>query len=129
MPITATQFEEMKARIASKMPTEKRTPNAVDREGDLHDYIIGYCKARGWYYVHSRTDRRTTTAIGVPDFIIATYGGKVLWVEVKIKGNKPSIAQRAVGIMLRHLGQDYALIYSIDSFLDFVDKTSGKRKE
>ncbi len=89
-------------------------------EKDIHELIIGECRKRRWYFVHSRTDRRTTTAIGVPDFIIATFD-KVWWIEVKRKGSKVTREQAAVGIMLKALNQNYAVVYSFEEFISVIN--------
>lgn len=107
-------------REASTIAASKT--DSVERECDLHDDIEAYCKGRGWYYVHSRMDRPTTTALGVKDFIIAMPKGITGWVEVKIKGRKPTPAQMGVDMILERLGHNHAIIYSFDEFLETIDK-------
>jgi len=98
-------------------PSVSKPPSKVAaREKDIHGEIIDECKARGWYYVHSRTDAPTTTALGVTDFIIARSGGVVWWVEVKRPGQKLTLEQAAVRVMLLHLNQNYALVHSLEEF-------------
>lgn len=91
-----------------------------EKEGNLHAAIIQYCKSKGWYYVHSRMDRQTTTAIGVPDFILALPNGVVWWIECKAKGKKLTPEQLSVGVMLNHLHQNYAVVYSMEEFMEIV---------
>jgi hypothetical protein len=67
-------------------------------------------------------DRATTTAKGVPDFIIATHLGMTLWVEAKARQKKPTIEQCETASWLRRYGHYYALVYCIEEFKQFVEK-------
>ena len=109
------------ARIHKPTVQENLTVEGVDREGDLHDAIEGWLKSHGWYYVHSRMDRPTTTALGVPDFIAAAPCGLTFWIEAKRKGKKPTPEQLGVGMILEKLGHRYGLVHSMDEFLAVVD--------
>lgn len=79
-------------------------------EADFHDKVESYCRGRGWYYLHSRTDRRTTVAVGAPDFCIAMPEGKVLWLELKRPGGKATVKQQATIAHLRKLGHVAAVV-------------------
>ena len=96
------------------------TNRNADRESKLHDAILGECAVRGWAVVHSRMDRRTSQAPGVPDFIIAADGGKTWWVEAKRKGGKLSPAQRDFGFLLGHNGHELHVVYSIEDFMEVI---------
>lgn len=85
----------------------------VEDESELHDDIIRLCKSRGWYYVRSRMDKRTTQAVGVPDFIIAADGGKSIWIECKAKGNKPTNEQLATITFLKAKGHVAGICYNM----------------
>lgn len=82
-------------------------------ERDLHDQIIDLCRSRGWFYVHSRMDRKSTTGVGTPDFVIALPGGATLWLECKRKGGKTTTEQAAALAQLRRNGH---LACVVDSF-------------
>jgi hypothetical protein len=133
MTISKLEYEQMTARVEGicgdlKSGRYKMLADKPALENDLHQQIIAECKRFGFYYVHSRTDKRTTNAIGTPDFVLALPDGVVWWIEVKIKGNKPTREQMAVGVMLKKLGQNYALVYSIDEFYHAIcDKACEKR--
>lgn len=79
-------------------------PDEPKNERDLHDEIIALCRSKGWFYVHSRMDRKSTTGVGVPDFCIALPNGKTVWLECKRKGGKPTTAQNAALAQLQRLG-------------------------
>ena len=93
-------------------------------ESELHDQIAAYCRSRKWYFVHSRMDRRTTTAKGVPDFIIACDDGQTLWVECKRKGAKPSIEQLGTNQWLKCLKHRAHIVWSYDEFLQHVGESN-----
>lgn len=97
-----------------------RHGGTVDRESKLHEQIMDYCRDHGLYYVHSRMDQKTTTAVGVPDFIIANYDGKTLWLECKAKGGKPTMQQLATVTFLKKLGHTAEVIYSLDEFVKLL---------
>jgi hypothetical protein len=90
-------------------------------ESDLHDEIMEFCKARGWLCVHSRTDKKTTTAKGVCDCIIVTPK-IVAFVECKRKGNKPTLEQLAFLRHVQKMGWPNAVVYNMSEFLVFMDK-------
>ena|SRR6185436_13553585 len=94
----------------------------VAMESELHAEIIDELKRRRLYFVRSRTDKRTTTQLGVPDFIIAMPNGKTLWVECKRKGNKLSQEQNITRHILIASGHRHAVVYSFQEFLNAIDK-------
>ncbi len=121
--ISQFDLEQMQRRLqhnSARDPKPEQFEASTAPESKLHEQIIEHCRSRGWYFVHSRTDRRTTTAIGVPDFMLALPGGVTWWVEVKRKGNKPTRAQASVGIMLCALGHHHATVFSFEEFLNKI---------
>lgn len=118
MRMTSEQVAAHQARFAPKRKAE-----AADHDGpesDLHQAIIDYCKSRAWYFVRQRMDMPSTTAVGVPDFIIATSGGRTLWIEVKRKGGKPTTPQLAAKQWLFNLGHESHIVWSFEEFLAAV---------
>ena len=57
-------------------------------EGQLHDEILAWCRAKGFPVVHSRMDRPSTSGIGTPDFVVALPKGQTVWVEAKTAKGK-----------------------------------------
>lgn len=94
--------------------------DAARREVDLHDQILDVCRRRGWYVVHSRMDMRTTTAVGVPDFVIAGHDGRTWWIEAKAAKGKLTPEQQAAQLWLRTLGHTYDVVRSIAEFEEMV---------
>jgi len=114
-------FLEMEARIKAKTAQDKAVlGQSCERESEIHDQIIAECRVKGWYFIHSRTDKRTTTAIGVPDFVICLPNGVTWFIEVKRPKEKPKLAQMAVGVMLEHLGHHYAVVHSLSELLEII---------
>jgi hypothetical protein len=119
MRFTRQQFTDYEARHIPK--TRLPAPaDAVDRESDLHDQIIQFCKDKGWYYVHSRRDKRTTNQVGCPDFILAGEMGNTYWVECKRKGGKPSTAQLAAMAHLNKLRHCAGIVSSMSEFMELI---------
>src|SRR5438132_793422 len=73
------------------------------KESDLHKEFIAWLNARRIPFLHSRTDRRTTTALGDPDFFVL-WEGRVLGIECKIDKNKLSDAQEKRIAYLKQAG-------------------------
>lgn len=117
MPISAFQYQEMLARTGVVKRVNEEIAKSAVREKDLHEQIIQECKTRGWFYVHSRMDKPTTTACGVTDFIIATRHGRTLWIEVKRPGSKLTPSQRDVIHWLTCSRQPVFVVYSFQEFL------------
>lgn len=113
--ITKLQFEEMQARVAPKTPPEKRTQNAVDREGDLHDEIIKHCESKGYLFFHQRMDKPSHGPAGFPDFVIFTPMAMTYFIEAKAKGGKTSTEQLAKLAHARKLGYTAEVV---DNFED-----------
>jgi len=114
-----------KERIQKCSPNESAiTSDAVEVESDLHDQIIGECRRRGWPFVHSRMDKATGQAAGIPDFVIATnlpiIELRTLWVECKSVKGKQSPAQRGFQMMLEMNAHSYHLICSFSEFLKLI---------
>lgn len=98
---------------AADNPGQDNAPPEVSSrpllECDLHDQVETYCRSQGWYYLHSRMDRRTTVTVGAPDFVIFMPQGKTLCLELKRKGGKATKKQLETIAHLRKLGHVAAI--------------------
>lgn len=125
MPISTAQFTQMLERTSRNKSREvpgQFTPCEKEvGKGGLHEQIEMECMRRGWPIVHSRTDMRTTTLAGVPDFVIAASRGRTLWVECKAKGAKQTLGQKGFEILLTLNDHKYSLVYSFQEFLSIAD--------
>lgn len=95
--------------------------DGVDKESDLHDEVISFCRTKGWLCFHSRMDKRPTNAVGTPDFILARSDGSTIYVECKRRGAKCSPAQNAMLAWLRQNGQKAFVVSSMTEFLSICD--------
>lgn len=125
MSINSIQFAQMLARVEQNSGRMPVSDDPVTKESDLHQDIIDLCKRRGWFYVRSRMDRRSTQAPGVPDFIVAADDGKTIWIECKAKGNKPSNEQLATITFLKAKGHAAAICYNMADVMELVAKASA----
>jgi hypothetical protein len=119
--ITPLQAALMQKRCQPHEPPAESKGPYPKSESDLHDQITDYCLSRGWYFVHSRMDRRTTNAVGTPDFVIAGPDGVTFWIEAKRKGKKPTTEQLAAGVQLRHFGHRHEIVYTFGEFLTAIE--------
>ena len=134
MRLTELEYQEMEARLARGR--KKGAPSAPDdageafvgREAELHRQIEDELIRRRWYFVHSRTDRKTTQKKGVTDFIVAApfsppFGEpKTFWIEIKRKGGKLTKEQTATRHVLLALGHRWSVVYSFEEFLREIEQ-------
>lgn len=107
---------------------DRHAPRPVKHESDLHDDIEKELKRRGWYYVHSRMDRATTQAKGVPDFIVAVPlqrgvacgHSRTLWIEAKGANGKLTPEQAGALAWLDRDGHETAIVRSLEEFLALI---------
>ncbi len=100
-------------------PTMKQRA-IVPLESDLHKSIEAELRRKRWFFCHSRMDKRTTTQLGMPDFIVAAPDGKTYWIEAKRKGNKLSKEQNITRHCLLALDHIHATVYSMEEFLKVI---------
>lgn len=123
MRLTLAEYLSHEARL--KAPKTTPTGEGVEREADLHEQITRECRHRGWVIVHSRMDRRTTTAVGVTDFVIAADGGRTFWIEAKTRTGKLTREQQATIHWLQSLGHAASVVRSLEDFLNVTAMNNG----
>ncbi len=82
-------------------------------ERELHQRFSAWLNARWIPFLHSRTDRKTTTACGDPDYLLA-LNGRCLFIEIKVDKNKLSPAQEARIGYLRTAGNRVEVCHSLE---------------
>lgn len=82
-------------------------------ERELHQRFSAWLNARWIPFLHSRTDRKTTTACGDPDYLLALHG-RCLFIEIKVGANKLSPAQEARIDYLRKAGNRVEVCHSLE---------------
>lgn len=118
MGITHAQYVQMLTRSMKRDDKPALGPGP-DRESDLHDQIMDYCRGRGWLAVHSRMDKRTTQQKGVSDFIIITPV-RVFFVECKRVGQKLTPDQLAFAAQIKKLGWPHAVVHNMAEFVQAI---------
>lgn len=108
-------------RYPEPFPSPRKTPDAVDRESDLHTQIAAECLRRVWLAFHGAIGKRTRRTPGEPDFVIICEYPRVLLIECKSKTGKPSDDQLSVRTWANKLGHQVHIISSFREFLDIAD--------
>ena len=123
MSITRFQLEQMQARLGR--PT---VPDAPPLEKALHRKIMDHCDKQWprWKYVRSRMDKPTGQEIGVADFIIFMPCMRVLLVEAKRPGQKPTLAQSGWHAELAKLGFTVDVVHDMKEFLLAVEAAKNR---
>lgn len=120
MPISSFQFQEMLARTSKREMPVMEKAGAVEREGNLHDEIIDYCREHGWLYFHGSMAHKTYRTAGEPDFHIWASDGRKFAFECKSRLGKLSTAQLGVIAHAKHLGHTVHAIGSMAEFKELV---------
>lgn len=104
-------------RTPVSLPAAGASGSSAQREAELHDEILEFCRSRQWPVVHSRMDRPATCGVGTPDFVVALPGGATVWVEAKRAGGKPTTAQLAWLAALGRVGHIAGVVRSLPEFI------------
>jgi len=125
--LTPSQLEALGYTPDGHRIAAESAPKGIGgREADLHEQITQWCRRKGYLVVHSRMDLPTTTAKGVPDFIIAMDGGKTWWVEAKAKGGKLKQEQACWLAALESKRHRADLVWSFSEFLEYAKRMEDK---
>lgn len=110
------RLEENKLR--SPTASEPDTEREVGK-GGLHEKIMQWCDSQWppWPYLHNRTDKRSTVAVGACDFLIYCPGGRTLTIECKSATGKQTQDQVIWAKRLEMVGHPVHLVRSMNDFL------------
>ncbi len=86
-------------------------------ENEVHQKFSAWLNARWIPFIHSRTDRRTSTQRGDPDFLIA-WMGHCLFIEVKVDKNKLSPIQESRIAYIRKSGNRVEVCHSVEECIE-----------
>jgi hypothetical protein len=127
MGIPTHQFLAMAQRLARGKNTVFKPNPAEEREVALHERIKAYCKAQWpvWMFIHARSDRQSTIAVGAPDFVIFLPGGHVVCLECKTRTGKLTAEQKAWAYQMNVLGHTVHEVRSFEQFLNIVNIQKG----
>ena len=107
---------ERKRIIGSPLPSAERHAKEDEKlERELHKLIANELLRRVIFAIHSRMDRKSTQALGTPDwcFVVA---GKPVAVECKTATGQLTKEQKAVSVLMMHNGWCYNVVRSFDEF-------------
>lgn len=118
MGFSTAQLVDMQYRLAKSGKVKLLEPNSAFEgpESKLHDKIIEDLRRRRWWFCHSRTDKRTTQQLGVPDFIVAAPLGVAWFIEVKKKGGKLTKEQNIARHCLVSLDHIHSVVFSMGDY-------------
>lgn len=116
--LTPFEYQQKLAREAARKPPVEPVETADRRaEKELHRDILDECQRRGWFVIHSRMDRKTTTCPGCPDFVIFAENGRAFTIECKTRRHKLTTPQHGTAAWLRKLGHEWYEVRSYRAFL------------
>ena len=96
-------------------------------EKNLHCKIECELKRRRWLFIHSRTDMKTTTAKGVPDFTVFPADGfRSFFMEIKTAKGKLTQEQRVWQYCCEILGHSFFVVRSFTEALIIMDEFTKK---
>ena len=90
-------------------------------ERDLQNLIESYFRLRGVFAIRSRMDKKTTTPVGTPDFMLA-LDGEAIAIEAKLPGEKLTPEQEAMRKTLTESpnGWKWLTVYSLDPIKELL---------
>lgn len=119
--------ERAKLGKAGKTAAECSDIVLAKLERQVHLEISNWLRLKGIFYVHSRTDRKTTNAVGCPDFVFAWAGeyqgyapARPTAVEVKVGNNVMSDEQLKVMAIMQGNGWAYHIVSSLPEMLVYL---------
>jgi hypothetical protein len=97
-------------------------------EREIHKQIEQWLNLHGIVYIHSRTDKRTTNAVGLPDFVfvrrcvIAACVERAVpfAIEIKLPGKEPTKEQAETMLDMKANGWTCAVAHSLKEFIEIV---------
>ena len=136
MGFTGPLPENIRRRIAPEQRTTKHTQtmsdieekNRVKSEKELQRQIGQWLQMKGVKGGNPRMDKRTTLALGHPDFTFPwqPWGGRYVALEVKTDKGKQTEDQKQYEASIKENGGCYFLVRSL---ADVVNALSGESKE
>jgi hypothetical protein len=92
---------------------------AVRAERDEHNLLANWLRLHDLWFWHARTDRRTGSTVGTPDFLIIVHG-RCLPIELKVGSNTLSPAQVDVKEHLERTGTIVAIAHSATEAIEYI---------
>lgn len=112
--------EDRKA-LGQKTVAERSARADLQLEREIHRLIDLELNRRNIVGIHSRTDKKTSQQVGVPDYLMALWDSergcaRPVAVEVKLPGGKLSDDQIVMRDRMVRDGWEYHVVYSLEEF-------------
>ena len=114
---TQSQIDAYNARQGVLRPQPANA--SEDLERIIQGEIAAHLDSIQAYYVWHRTDRPSTCAVGVPDFV-GCVRGVPFGLEVKRKGGKATVEQHGELLRIRMAGGKTAVVWSGPEAVEFI---------
>lgn len=98
------------------LPEERQAKMDVKLEKELQNYIVSYCARNDWIFFRQRMDRKATSTLGQPDFIIFPGDNKTLLIECKTASGRISDVQAQLFHRFEKRGYTVHLVRSYVAF-------------
>jgi|SRR5882672_2847736 len=124
--------ERKRLGMAGLLASEAQARYDAKSEKQVHTQIENWLRLKDIFFVHSRTDKRTTNQVGLPDFLFAwPFAGEIrpVAIEVKVNGNKLSPAQEKVRQQMIRNWWRYFLVSSLGDMLDQFNIKATETKD
>lgn len=120
--ISQQDYDMMRLRLgrANVKRADPVADDAVEKEADLQQQIRNFLVERRWAFVWSPMHSRTSTGIGVVDFVIAAPKGRTLWVEAKTRTSKLRPEQIGFKMLLEAQGHEHHVVRSYREFSEAI---------
>ena len=95
-------------------------------ERKLQGLISNWLHLHNIYFVRPRMDRKSTTPLGTPDFIICAPPGAFLGAEVKCTRGTLSAEQAKAGALIRASGGRFIVARCLQDVIDAIDDLNAE---
>jgi hypothetical protein len=94
---------------------------AGSETGELQPACIKYAEEElGYFVIHGNPATRTHRTPGEPDLCILMREGRVVWVELKVRGGAVSEVQANLHARMKNLGHRVEVVWSFEEFKEVV---------
>jgi hypothetical protein len=108
--------------LGIKTPEERILKANLELERDLHSHFAGWLRRNGFYpFYHADPVRRSTIAVGLPDFGVFR-DSRIVFIEFKVGKNKLSAEQEEVMTGMSTAGNVVLVCYSYQEAVNAVEQ-------
>jgi hypothetical protein len=114
-----------RAALGQKTNTDRRAEAIAKDEREIQKQVAGYLRLLNVWFTASRMDRRTSNAVGTPDFLFCRHGKFIAW-ECKTawaRSLRPEQAKAREAIL--SAGGEWRLITSLAEAQEHLRELDG----